>query len=102
MKMKFKLTGKIYYAVGSCHDDRSMEINERFEAPNVKAAIDKAREIIGKEHDSNKHLTDYGLHAVLEVTRSVWKVDFKDAELAMTARHARPAIKAHLEEKRTS
>lgn len=98
--MEFRLTGTIYYSVGSCHDDRSITIDEKFSKPTIKTGLKTAREIIKREHNKNRHLTDYSLHAVLEVTKSIWKVDFIDEQSTEPAQPARSAVKAHLKEAR--
>ena len=97
--MKFQLVGTVRWAVGSCHDDRSKDIHEEFDAPNEKAAIEKAKEIVQKYHEEHSHLTDYGLQATLQVVKPIWETSFYDEEEAVAAQPARPAVKAHFEEK---
>lgn len=72
-RMRFHLSGKICWAVGSCHDGRSEEINERFDAPDEKAAIEKARGILDVCHGRYSHLTDYGysLNAELSIFKPI-------------------------------
>lgn len=99
--MKFHLVGTVYWAVGSCRDDRSEEISEEFEAPSEDVAIEKAKAIVQERHKARFHLTDYGLNAELRVIRPVWKTRFRDdepAHAAVTAKPARPAVPAHFEE----
>lgn len=103
--MKFHLVGTVYWAVGSCRDDRSEEINEEFDAPSEEVAIEKAKAIVRERHKACSHLTDYGLNAELRVIKPVWETHFRDDEPArrpVPAQPARPAVAAHFEEKRLS
>lgn len=97
--MKFNLVGTVRWAVGSCHDDRSEDINEEFDAPSNEAAIEKAKEIVQKRHEERSHLTDYGIQATLRVIKPIWETHFSDDEEAVPARQARPAVAAHFEER---
>jgi len=77
--MKFSLIGRVDYAVGSCHDDRSVLIRKRFSAPTKKAGVTKAKAIIREHHDRYSHLTDYGLWAkLLKRSAVVWKTRFRE------------------------
>ena len=101
--MKFHLVGTVDWSVGSCHDDRSEEINERFNARNEEEGIKKAKVMIEKLHKKNSHLTDYRLFAELHIIKPIWKTFFIDnepAQPAIKARPARQAVAAHFEEKR--
>ena len=106
--MKFHLTGRVCWAVGSCHDDRSEIIDKRFIAPDEKEGIKKARVKVEKYHMKYPHMTDYGMGARLRVVGKsvIWETDFVDdkpAEAAVPARKAkpaRPAVPAHFVEKR--
>lgn len=104
--MEFQLYGMIGYAVGSCHDDRSVDINEEFsvpDGPNAKAAaIEKSREIVQKLHGQYSHLTDYSLAAGLRVITEIWETHFEEAISAipaMPAKKAKPAVPAGFKEK---
>lgn len=90
--MRFSLIGRVDYAVGSCHDDRSVLIRKRFSAPTKKAGIEKARDVIHKYHEEYRWRTDYGLCAELRTNRiPIWEIKFHDAEPAEPAIKARPA-----------
>ncbi|HUC31270.1 MAG TPA: hypothetical protein VMR99_01105 [Candidatus Paceibacterota bacterium] len=104
--MKFQLYGRIGYAVGSCHDDRSIDISEEFNLPdgsNVEAmAIEKARGMIQELHEKYSHRTDYTLAAGLGVIREIWETHFEEDQCAVPARpaeKAKSAIPAHFKER---
>ncbi len=98
--MKFQLTGKIIWSVGSCHEDRRMTIREEFEAPNIKMAIEKAKNIVQTHHEKFCHSTDYGLTAELRTISPVWITFFCGDQPAIPAQPARSAIAAHFQEER--
>ena len=106
--MKFHLVGTVYWATGSCCDDKSEEINEEFNAPNKEAAIEKARIIVQELHKTHSNLTDYGLNAELRIIKPIWKIRFRDEEPACAAvpaqpaQPARPTVPAHFREKKLS
>jgi hypothetical protein len=104
--MEFHLYGGIGYAVGSCHDDRNVNIDEKFDVPDGPraegVAIEKARGIVETLHKKYSHLTDYGLSAELAVVKKIWRTHFEDdqaARAAQQAKKAKAAIPAHFEEK---
>jgi aminoglycoside/choline kinase family phosphotransferase len=72
----FRLIGKITYDVGSCHDDRSVEINREIQAINENEAIEKARKISQELHVKYNFQTDY--HLVLELKdekeKVIWRI----------------------------
>jgi hypothetical protein len=101
--MLFQLYGRIGWSVGSCHDSRTMRIDERFEIPDgpdteVKA-IEKAREIVKNLHKEHSHLVDYTLVAGLRVIKEIWETHFEEGRPGVPAQPARPAVVDHLEEK---
>lgn len=98
--MLFQLLGEVRWATGSCHDDRSKQIDEVFDAKNDSAAVEKARKKIQKYHDEFSHMTDYGLNAELRVVRPIWSINFEDEQLARLAVSAHQAVPAHFKEKR--
>lgn len=104
--MEFQLYGRVGYAVGSCHDDRSIAINEEFsvpDGPNAETmAIEKAREILRGVHKKYSHFTDYALAAGLRVIKEIWETHFEDdqpAIPAVPARKEKPPTPAHFAEK---
>lgn len=113
--MKFKLIGTVWYDVGSCHDSRSVEINEEFEKPNIDTAIKEARKIVRNFHKKYSWHTDYGMSAELQTIKSqgnktiietLWKTRFvaeqpaEPARPAIPAKPAKSAILAHFKEEK--
>ncbi len=110
--MKFKLTGAIWYAVGSCRDDRSIEIDEKIIACDTDDAIKKAKKIVQDYHKKYSWHTDYGIKAELQATQieknktifeTVWKTHFENdqrAQPAIPAQPAKPFMPKHFEEER--
>lgn len=95
--MQFRLKGNVYYSVGSCHDDRCIDINQEFEAPTKKAAIKKATRIAKKIHGENYGRTDYGFLAKLYLGKKpILKVRFQEEVLARPAIPAQSAIPEEL------
>ena len=93
--MTFILKGKIDYTVGSCGDDRRVEINESVISKNIKSAISQVKEIIDSYHKKHSHLIDYNLSAVLYSDgKPVWNTKFVPAQKASAAIPAIPAKKA--------
>lgn len=101
--MRYHLKITISYSVGSCHDDRKLEVDKGFKADNRKEAIEKSKKIIQNYHKMYSFRTDYGLSAELSETKLVWETHFEEeqpAEPAVPAQPARKAIAAHFKEKK--
>lgn len=99
----YHLVGEVTWDVGSCHDARSEEIDEKFEGKNLEDGIRQARVLIQKKHEHRSWNTDYRLGAELKVGgKTVWKTEWKDEEdarPAIPAQPARPAVPARFKEK---
>jgi len=102
MQIRCQLVGIVRWSVGSCHDDRSEEINRTFHAFSKKEAIRKARAIIREYHKARSHLIDYELSAELHIVKPIWRIEFLTDQSALPAVPARKARQAHFEEKRLS
>ncbi|HUD04253.1 MAG TPA: hypothetical protein VMR73_02055 [Candidatus Paceibacterota bacterium] len=94
--MKFQLTTIVGYAVGSCHDDRSLTFEDEINAADKKEAIEKARKLVNAYHEKNNHLTDYCLRSTL--MRKIWVMHDVGEQRAEPARKAVPCMSAHLKE----
>ncbi len=100
--MIFRLTGKVYYDVGSCHDSRIVEIWRMFTAPNITTGTIRAKKIIAQYHKKYSHLTDYDMSAILwtdwrttwDLTRKVWETWWENARKYVPPRPAIYARKA--------
>lgn len=98
--MNYELVGFVHYAVGSCHDDRSLTIQEKLKARTKAEAIKKARKKAERIHKENRHLTDYSMALELRIvtTEPLWNIHFEDEEAAREAIPARAARPARLVE----
>lgn len=79
--MIFQLIGLINYDVGSCHDSRTVSINQEFKATDVDQAIDKARELVKEFHETYSWHTDYTCRKMqLRMITPVWETFFNDEQ----------------------
>jgi len=105
--MTYRLVGKVWWSVGSCHDDRYLKINRQFQATDLDWAIKKAKRFAQYYYRRYGWHTDFGMEAKLlnNKGKQAWKVRFIDEEPSrpyVAAQPAKPAIKAHLEAKKLS
>ena len=75
----FELAGKITFDVGSCHDDRLIEVEEEIQAFDNDEAIMKARGIAKQLDKKYNAQTDYQF--ILELKEkglTIWKIHSKE------------------------
>jgi hypothetical protein len=100
--MKFVLTGSIGYDVGSCHDSRTVTIDEKIEAADEEQGVVEAKKLITDLHNRYKNNTDYGMRAELRHQPApIWRIHFEDevpAQKEVLAQPACPATPARLVE----
>ena len=78
--MRFRLVGKVSWAVGSRRDDRAIEINKLIEdAKNDEDAIGKARSILEGYHRHYRHIAGYQLSATLVAEKEIWHLELNGA-----------------------
>jgi len=70
--VKFLLKGIINYDIGSCHNAREVRFSKGIEVPDLKSAVEKAKEIIKVLHGQYGSYTDYALNAELSLAGILW------------------------------
>ncbi|MDD5463572.1 MAG: hypothetical protein PHP62_00295 [Candidatus Moranbacteria bacterium] len=96
-KKTYQLIGVVSCDGGS-DSDPCREIKEEFEANTVTDAVEKAKAIIKPIHDEWSERFGYTMKATLREITPVWKTSFVEAQKAVEAVFAKPAVEAHVAE----